>query len=154
MIEIVLAGRPMGKERVKRGAEGHAYTPERTVTFESRLAYEAQHVMGGRPLLEGPLAVDLVVVMPIPQSKPKRWLRDVEDGVTMPTGKPDWDNYAKVLDGLNLMVWRDDAQIIFGQVLKVYGKRPMFAVRITPLERQPAMPAWMAKHVADEELFG
>lgn len=153
MIEIVLAGRPMGKQRVKRGAAGNAYTPERTVTFESRLAYEAQHVMAGRPLLEGPIAVELVVVVPVPTGRPRRWHAALAAGEVLPTVKPDFDNYAKMLDGLNLMVWRDDAQIVRGEVIKAYGDKPMFAVRVTELERQPPLPAWMAKHMADAALF-
>ena len=66
MIEIVLAGAPMGKQRVRVRKDGHAYTPERTVTFEGRLAFAAQNVMGDRPLLDGELILDIVILLPVP----------------------------------------------------------------------------------------
>ena len=72
-VRIVLDGKPRGKERVKTAQHGHKYTPERTVTFESRLAFEAQHVMEGRALLDGALGVMLHAYMPVPASKARRW---------------------------------------------------------------------------------
>jgi Holliday junction resolvase RusA-like endonuclease len=71
LIEFSLAGAPRGKERVKTAADGHAYTPERTVSFEGRLAYAAQIAMDGRPPLEGPLELDVTMYFAVPASKPK-----------------------------------------------------------------------------------
>jgi len=145
MIEIVLAGAPMGKERVKRGAAGNAYTPERTVRFESRLAFEAQHVMNGRPLLEGPLEIEVVALMPVPESKPAKWKAAALLGVERPTKKPDWDNVAKILDALNMIVWRDDAQIVGGTVEKHYSAKPMTLIRVSPATVKTP-PLWAQKH--------
>lgn len=141
---IQLAGAPMGKQRVKRsGGDGHAYTPERTVTFEGRLAYAAQQAMGDRPLLDGQLILDIVCIMPIPVSKPERWKAQARRGEVRPTKKPDWDNFAKMIDGCNLIVWVDDATIVRGVVDKFYGDKPMFALRVREAdEHDRQIPPW------------
>lgn len=136
MIEIVLAGGVRGKERVKTAADGHSYTPERTVTFEGRLAYAAQNVMAGRPPLEGALAMVVEMYFPIPQSRPKRWKEAALAGRIRPTVKPDWDNGGKLTDALNLIVWVDDKQIVDSHVLQFYSRNPRTVVKVWPLEEQ------------------
>lgn len=133
MIEIVLAGPPMAKQRVRVTKTGHAYAPERTLTYEARLAHAAQVAMAGRPLLEGPLAVDVEVRMPVPASKPKKWQAAALAGQERPVKKPDADNFAKVLDALNLIVWADDSQIVDLHVKKVYHTAPAFVARVREL---------------------
>jgi Holliday junction resolvase RusA-like endonuclease len=154
MIEVVLAGAPMGKERVRFvRATGRTFTPERTVNYESRLALAAQQAMAGRPLFEGALQVDIVALMPVAESKPAKWKADALAGLIRPTKKPDWDNFGKILDALNMVVWVDDAQIVRGEVLKFYSNRPMMAVRVMPLVGASPMPAWVHKHAITEGIF-
>ncbi len=109
---------PKGKQRPKivRRANSPfpvAITPDQTVMAENRVQ---GHVAGEwqRPPYEGPLQVQIVVRLQKPASKPKKrpcW----------PTGKPDSDNYAKLLlDALNGVVWRDDSQVCRLFVEKVY----------------------------------
>jgi Holliday junction resolvase RusA-like endonuclease len=131
MIEIFLAGAPRGKERVKTAADGHAYTPERTVSFEGRLAYAAQIAMGTRPPLDGPLILDVIMYMAVPVSKPKKFRDAALRGDIRPTIKPDWDNGGKLTDALNLIVWIDDKQIVDGRVRKFYSDRPRTEVRVS-----------------------
>ncbi len=135
MIEIVLRGAPRGKERVRDTREGHAYTPERTVTYEGRLAYAAQEAMGERPPLTGPLSVDMVIRVPIAASWPKKRQEAARAGRERPTKKPDWDNFAKVCDALNLIVWLDDAQIVDGRVQKFYSDTPGTWITVRPMEQ-------------------
>lgn len=133
MIEIVLLGAPMGKERLRITRDGHGYTPERTLTYEARLAHRAQDVMGDQPLLDGPLEVDIEIHMAIAESKPAKWKADALAGRIRPTKKPDADNFAKILDGLNLIVWTDDSQIVDLRVRKFYSDRPRFVARVSEL---------------------
>lgn len=132
VLQFHLAGAPMGKERVRVTRQGHAYTPERTVNYESRLALAAQQAMAGRPLFEGPLRVTVVAEMPIAESKPKKWKAAALAGEVRPTKKPDWDNFGKILDALNLVVWVDDSQIVDGTVSKIYSASPKLSVRVEP----------------------
>lgn len=133
MIEIVLAGKPMAKERVRVTRQGHAFTPQRTVNYEARLAWAAQKAMGGRPPLEGPLRVVMDVLLPIPKSRSKKWKAAALAGAERPVKKPDGDNFAKMLDSLNLIAWVDDSQIVDLHVRKFYSDAPAMRVRVTPL---------------------
>lgn len=135
MIVVELAGAPLGKERLRvRRATGTQYTPERTINYESRLALVAQEAMKGRPLLLGPIAIDLRIYMPIPVSRPKRWKAEALSGAQRPLTKPDWDNVAKILDGVNLVVWRDDAEVVEAHVYKYYSDRPRLTLKAWQLD--------------------
>ncbi len=131
---IHLAGVPIGKGRPRFvRSTGRAYTPEKTVRFEDRLMMAAQIAMDGRPLLEGPLDVELEIRMPIPVSKPKKWREAAAAGLIRPISKPDWDNFGKCLDSMNMVVWIDDAQIVDGRVVKIYHAEPAFIARVWQL---------------------
>jgi len=138
MIVIELAGVPIGKGRPRFvRSTGDAFTPEKTVRFEDRLAIAAQLAMRGRPPLEGPLKIEIEIRMPVPLSKPKRWQEAALAGRVRPTKKPDWDNYAKTIDALNQVVWIDDAQIVDGSVRKIYHRAPAFVARVWELGETP-----------------
>lgn len=130
---IRLDGPPMAKQRVRVTKTGHAYTPERTVNYEARLAYAAQEAMAGCALLDGPLSVLVEIVMPIPESKPRRWKEAALAGQIRPTKKPDSDNFAKMLDAFNQIVWVDDSQVVDLRVTKWFGARPGFTATVTPI---------------------
>jgi Holliday junction resolvase RusA-like endonuclease len=135
MIEIVLLGEPVAKGRPRFNTEtGVAYTPEKTRSYEQMLRLAATDVMGDRPPLEGPLKVDMRVVKAIPRSWPKKKQDAARTGALLPTGKPDWDNFGKVVDAANMVVWVDDGQIIDGRVRKSYGDKPGMWITVTPLE--------------------
>lgn len=137
----------MGKERPRVTLSG-VYTPERTLTYEARLQHRAQDVVGHRPLLTGPLNLEIVAFMPIAESKPRRWREAALAGEERPVKKPDWDNIGKMLDALNLVVWTDDAQIVDGRVQKFYWSRPGLVMRIWPAPVQRA-PEWALRYVSD-----
>jgi len=136
VIEIVLAGPPMGKERVRFvKATGRTFTPERTVNYESRLALAAQQVMAGRALLDAPLSVEMNVYMAIAESKPKKWKAAALAGEIRPTKKPDLDNFAKILDALNMVVWIDDSQIVQMAITKHYSAAPRMEIRVREINQ-------------------
>lgn len=134
MIEIVVLGAPVAKGRPRfNEATSTVYTPAKTASFEAQLKYAAMQVMGDRPPLEGALEVDMMVVVPIPPSWPKKRQQAAREGREFPTKKPDWDNFAKVVDALNLVVWVDDSQVVDGRVRKRYGDKPGMWVKVSPL---------------------
>lgn len=131
MIEIRMDGQPVGKGRPRFSrASGTVYTPEKTARYEERLAWAAQNVMAGRPLLTGALSVEIIAWMEIPKSKPKRFRTDALANLIQPTTKPDPDNIAKMLDALNKVVWVDDSQIVTLWVRKHYSDRPMILITV------------------------
>jgi Holliday junction resolvase RusA-like endonuclease len=135
VIEIIVAGSPLGKERVRFvKATGRAFTPERTVNYESRVALAGSEAMAGRSPMEGPLEVSIAAYVPIAQSWSKKRQAAALAGTERPTKKPDIDNLIKSLaDGLNLVVWIDDSQIVQVTAAKHYSDRPRVEIRVKPI---------------------
>lgn len=130
-VEIVVLGRPVAKGRPRfNTATGRAYTPAKTASFEAELKYAAQQAMGDSPPMDGPLVLEMEVVVPIPASWPLKKQEAARSGSMLPTKKPDWDNYGKTVDALNLVVWMDDGQVIDGRVRKRYGDKPGVWIRV------------------------
>jgi Holliday junction resolvase RusA-like endonuclease len=139
VIEIVLLGKPIAKGRPRFNREsGRAYTPAKTRSYEAMLRLAAEDAMKGRPPLEGPLELEMLVVVPIPASWPKKKQAAALAGEIRPTGKPDWDNFGKTVDAGNLVLWVDDGQVVKGTVEKTYGDRPRMEIRVTPIVRDGA----------------
>ena len=133
-IVIVMSGDPVPKGRPRFNRKtGATYTPEKTATYENRLAWAAQSVMRGRPLLTGALDVRIVSYRSVPVSKSKRWKADALLGAIRPTGRPDWDNLGKIVDALNRVVWADDSQIVDGRVQKFYSDQPRIEIFVREL---------------------
>lgn len=148
-IEIRLDGDPRGKGRhrhrlgEKTGTDGkkrpfvYSHPDPKTASYENRLAWAAQAVMNGRPLLEGPLYMTFIMFMAIPASWSAKKRDAAIKGKIFPTVKPDWDNGGKTTDALNKVVWSDDAQIVVATVHKRYSERPRIEIsisEITPLD--------------------
>ncbi len=127
-------GEPVGKGRARFvKATGRAYTPEKTARYEDKLGWAAQATMAGKTLFEGPLEVTVGVFVPIPESKPAKWKQEAVAGRIFPTKKPDADNYAKILDALNQIVWVDDSQIVHLTVYKLYDLSPRIRILVQSL---------------------
>lgn len=141
-ITIDLPGAPQGKGRprfrvvrTKTGATfGNAYTPAKTRSYETLLRAAAINAMKDHMLIEGPLIVVVWAYMPVPQSWSKRKQNDALAGVIFPIGKPDCDNMLKVVDALNGVVWKDDAQIVDARVIKTYSYKPELRIEVTQVE--------------------
>ncbi|MDE2096618.1 MAG: RusA family crossover junction endodeoxyribonuclease [Patescibacteria group bacterium] len=135
MIEIRVDGDPVGKGRPRFvRATGVAFTPEKTVSYENRVAWAAQQAMKGRPLLQGPLELTVQLYFSIPASKPKKWKADANSGVIRPGKKPDIDNSIKaIMDALNKVVYVDDGQIVHVCASKHYSDRPRAQIWIDNL---------------------
>ena len=133
-IIIELLGEPKGKGRPRFSRKnGVAYTPAATRSHENALAIMAAQAMRGRAPLQGPLAVVMVAYCPVPRSWSKRQQLRALDALIRPTTRPDADNLVKMLDALNRIVWRDDAQIVQLEVSKHYSDRPRTWIEVRPL---------------------
>lgn len=138
-LTIVLPGVARGKGRhrtrvinPKHGGRAFAtqYPDPETVNYEAMLRYAAEQAMGGRSLFEGPLKIRINVLMPIPKSWSKAKHHEWQNGYVLPITKPDGDNFWKVVDAFNGVVWKDDSQIVDGRVVKVYAEKPAFEIEI------------------------
>jgi len=132
--ELVLAGDPVGKGRPRFSkATGHVYTPEKSARFEERLAWAAQSVWQGKPLMDGQIIMFINAYFSIPVSKPKDWKLRAMAGIVRPVKKPDIDNIVKgVADALNKVVYVDDTQIVMVKAAKFYSDKPRIEIKIYP----------------------
>ena len=140
--------RATGKGRPKFSSQGgfvRAYTPAKTRAFENQIktaAIAAMQVMGLQPLNEA-VSVEIMAYMPIPESWSERKRQQALAGDIACTTKPDWENIAKLTDGMNLhpprfkgdrekrpIVWGDDAHIVTGIVRKAYSDRPRLSISV------------------------
>ena len=126
---------PKGRPRFARvGGFVKAYTPDKTRAYERLVHdYAAIELMRAKstvfPLI-CPLRVVLNAYMTIPVSWSKKKHHDAINGIVLPASKPDFDNLLKTLDGLNGLVWHDDAQIVDGRAIKRYSENPRMEVNI------------------------
>ena len=93
-----------GRPRFVRST-GRAYTPQSTLSCEQWVKHCA--LQAGIKPLEGALAVEVVMAVPVPPSWPKKRREEALAGITRPTGRPDVDNCLKLIgDSLNGVAWR------------------------------------------------
>ena len=134
-IEIRVDGPVIGKGRPRFSRKtGAVYTPERTASYETKVAWSAQQQMRGRPLIAGPVRVEVLIFVAIPSSKTKKFKEAAAAGALWPTKTPDLDNCLKaVSDALNGVVWIDDSQIVSVCAVKSYSDRPRFEMVVTEI---------------------
>lgn len=132
-VRIVVPGAPVGKGRPRFVRKlGIAFTPAKTANYEAILAAAGAEAMNGRRPIEGPVIVRLWAFMPIASSWSRKKTAAALVGCLRP-GKPDLDNILKVLDALNQIVWRDDAQIAEARLSKLYDPEPRLEIEVEPL---------------------
>jgi Holliday junction resolvase RusA-like endonuclease len=128
-IVIELDGQPVPKERPRFG-QGRTYTAARTAAFETALGLAGNVAMRGRAPLDGALRVCIYAFFGVPKSWSKSERAAALSGQVRPTGRPDFDNCAKVIDALNKIVWLDDSQIVHATISKRYSDRPRFRIEV------------------------
>ena len=135
MVMYTVYGEPVGKGRprfARRGAFTHAYTPEKTKTYEDEIRMMARAAMGSSEPLDTPVTVAIYIRVGIPASFSKQKRKDALEGILKPTKKPDIDNIAKCfLDGMNDIVYFDDKQVVNLHITKVYAETPAVEVMVT-----------------------
>lgn len=132
-VTIVLAGAPRGKGRPRFSNAGQfvrVFTDAKTRAFEDRLKSAGIEAMAGKEPLDEAVSVSIHAFMEVPTSWSAKKRAMALNGDIMPTGKPDWDNLAKVTDSLNGVVWRDDSLVVRGVVTKLYSDRPRLEISV------------------------
>lgn len=126
LVELTILGEPFGKQRprvITRGkGASRAFTPQKTVNYENyiKLLYR-QKYKNFKFEDKVPLYVQITAFYKIPPSKPKYIKGLMFKGEMLPTKKPDVDNIIKIiLDSLNGLAYKDDAQIVACTCQKLY----------------------------------
>lgn len=114
MIDLVIHGKPVGKARPRfsrRGNKVVTFTPRETQIYEQNVKSLAQVAMIGKAMLEGPVKVTITAYFA--HKKKTGWH----------ISRPDIDNVVKaILDGLNGVVFADDASVAQLVASKHYGE--------------------------------
>lgn len=136
MLDFIVYGAPQGKGRPRVGRVGdhvRMFTPAKTLAYEGLVAHCGAAAMAGRPLLEGPVELRLLIDVQIPASWSKKKQAQALAGEILPTTKPDVDNVIKAIgDGLNGVVWKDDVQVTDVITRKRYSEKPQVRVLVRP----------------------
>lgn len=134
MIEFTIPGEPVAKGRarsfIRAGHVAH-YTPEKTARYENLVKMAASQAMAGRAPSEGPVVLFVSACMSVGASWSKKRQQAALAQLERPIKKPDLDNIVKaVKDGMNGVVWRDDAQVVRLTAAKYWAATPRVEVRV------------------------
>lgn len=141
----VAKGRAKSSSRIGVDAGGKQrvftrhYTPEKTERYENLVRLSATQAMAGAMPLEQPIALTVAVYLPIPQSWSKKKQEKARAGLVGATKKPDLSNVVKAVeDGMNGVVYVDDARITDVTLQKRYGTAPRVDVIVRALDLEAA----------------
>jgi Holliday junction resolvase RusA-like endonuclease len=133
-VTISLPGAPRGKGRPRFGRRGSfvaVWTDKKTFAYEELLTEAGMDAMAPNLPHLGALSVRIEAGMPVPASWSRKKQQAALAGDLNPTGKPDFDNIAKIVgDALNKIVWKDDSQIIVCAFRKFYAAEPALTVMV------------------------
>jgi len=135
-LTFTVDGEPVAKQR-PRHVRGIVYTPKKTADHEkliSKLAKSAAMQSGWTKAERGePLHVEMEFGFRMPKSWSKKKRDEMEQSSCCK--KPDIDNLAKVIDGINQAgtVWHDDAQVSSLVCEKVWTDRPYTIITVVKL---------------------
>lgn len=133
-LDFTVCAKAVGKGRPRlttRGGYAHAYTPAKTREFENLVSWSAKRAMCQRPPVASgcSLFVQITVSLIPPLSWSKK--RRSEAFGAFCSKKPDTDNVAKsILDGVNGIVYEDDAQVAGLVVQKFYAEKDEINIKI------------------------
>ena len=125
--QFTIPGKPHGKGRprfIRKGPlAGKAYTDKKTEVYENLIALAAANAWSGDPL-DSPVSLEIIIVLGIPKGFSKKRAQEAVSGHIEPAKKPDVDNVLKsVMDGIEGIVYKRDAQVVQVRVQKKYGVR-------------------------------
>jgi len=123
MIAFVIPGPAKGKGRPRFNRQtGSAYTPAETASYENLVKTLAMTAMAGATPFLGAVQVELICHFGMPKSTSKKVIAEwhAREVAWPAVRKPDLDNIQKaVTDGMNGVVYKDDAQIAAIKAIKV-----------------------------------
>ncbi len=132
-ISFVVPGTPVPWARARLNGAKH-FKSAKVREYQKAVAYAAKTAFRGHlyAFMRGEsLVVFVEAVLPVPPSWSKQKREDALRGLKRPTGRPDVDNYAKiVLDALNGIAWKDDSQVWQLTATKRYGPNPHLTVTV------------------------
>lgn len=135
MIRFEILGKPVAKARPRITRQGFAYTPQKTVNYENLVRYTFQSEFPNHKPFEGYIEANITAIFDVPKSYTKKKRKELLETHNNYNHKPDLDNIAKIiLDSLNGIAYKDDAQITVLHINKEYGEQGKVIVEIKELK--------------------
>lgn len=133
-IEFEILGKPMGKQR-PRFYNGIVYTSNKTVNYETLVKYIFTNKFKNFKPFEGKIKAKITAIFEVPKSYSNKKRTMLLNTKCSYTHKPDVDNITKIiLDSLNKLAYKDDAQISKLEVEKTYGEQEKVIVLLEEME--------------------
>jgi Holliday junction resolvase RusA-like endonuclease len=141
-VAFTIPGEPVAKGRARFARKGNhvsTYTPEKTAKYENLVKLAAQEAMRGTAPFTRPVSLLVQIFVSVPASWSKKRRDLALRGFIGATKKPDADNVLKALkDGMNGIVYVDDARVTSIALSKQYGEIPRVEVRASEYTEREA----------------
>jgi len=133
-IQLKFDIKPMAKQSFRTTRNGNKYLDPSVIKYRKTIRNMAIAQMRNQKAerIEGAVNMNIVYAFRRPQSLSKKERSEIDGGKTVPkTTKPDIDNLTKaILDALNGIVWKDDAQVTQINIQKVWSAKDQIEVEI------------------------
>jgi Holliday junction resolvase RusA-like endonuclease len=134
MTAFTIPGDPKGWART-RSNNGQYFTAPEMRAYQNNIRWLAK--AAGVREIDGPVSVVVVAHYRIPASATRARRAAMLALDEMPTKKPDIDNVVKnVLDALNGLAWKDDAQVVRLSVSKVWSDDPRTEIDVEKFKQR------------------
>jgi Holliday junction resolvase RusA-like endonuclease len=131
MIKLTIPGVPVAKQRARVTRRGFAFTPSKTVHYETYIQELFAVQYPAFEPLTGPVVLRVWAYFAIPKGTSRKVRQLMENGFIRRDKWPDWDNLGKaVSDALNGLAYGDDGQITSAAIEKLYSDRPRLEVEL------------------------
>ena len=133
-IQLKFDIKPMAKQSFRTTRSGQKYLDPSVIKYRKAIRNMAITQMRNQKAekIEGAVNMNIVYAFRRPQSLSKKERSEIDGGKTVPkTTKPDIDNLTKaILDALNGIVWKDDAQVTQINVQKIWSAKDQIEIEI------------------------
>ena len=133
-IQLKFEIKPMAKQSFRTTRTGNKYLDASVIKYRKAIRNMAIAQMRNQKAerIEGAVNMNIIYAFRRPKSLSKKERNEIDGGKTVPkTTKPDIDNLTKaILDALNGIVWKDDAQVTQINVQKIWSSKDQIEVEI------------------------
>ena len=133
-IKLEFDVKPMAKQSFRTTRTGNKYLDPSVIKYRKAIRNMAIAQMRNQKAekIEGAVNMNIVYAFRRPQSLSKKERNEIDGGKTVPkTTKPDIDNLTKaILDALNGIVWKDDAQVAQINIQKIWSAKDQIEIEI------------------------
>jgi len=133
-IKLEFDVKPMAKQSFRTTRTGQKYLDASVIKYRKAIRNMAILQMRKQKAekIEGAVNMNIVYSFRRPKSLNKKERNEIDSGKSIPkTTKPDIDNLTKaILDALNGIAWKDDAQVAQINIQKIWSTKDQIEIEI------------------------